>query len=795
MNFSEIKSALKNLFGKGNTSVINILGLAIAFVSVFYIYSYISFELSYDAYHKNTGRIYRISGDILAVENTATHAVLGPLMGPGLKDYFPAVESFTRLIPIHKQAVLEFDQRQYTIKEAYMADHNVVDIFTLEFIYGSKSTALLNPDELIINRSLSEKIFGDRNPVGETVIRGGQLLKIIGVVKDSPENSHHKLNVLFSIGNMWSNMEGISTVQISEGYWMPTAFHFIMLKPNSYIKSITDNFDGFYDKYMAEFGNRINATFNPIAIPLKSLHFSPYMNYDYPKGNKTYIYLLLMIGGFILTVAIINYSNLLIAQNINQSKNIGVKKILGVSSFALYRQYLANSFIFLLMAMLVAFLVFYLTLSVLTSVTNINQSIFQFRTILMLSVILLSALVIITSLIAFLNQSGKRGLNLIQPQACKTGKSGSRKFGFASTVLQFSLSIILLIAMLTVSRQINFFLKKDMGFDKENVVVIDLKNLPEAGQNIEPFYNEIISIPEITNVSVSTNIPGDIMGTSHFQIARNGKTVTKIVNVMGVDYNYIQLMGMTLKEGRNFSETFNDENYNSVIVNEGLINFCGLTGNIVGQKLGNSTIVGVLKDACFNSLHNHTEPLLFYLGNEGMNCLNVKLDSKSVKNSTELLAGSWEKIYPGVTYEMKFLDDRIAMLYNDDQQKNTLIKLFTFISLFISVMGILNLSAILINGRIKEIGIRKVNGAKPFEILSMLNIDFAKWTFIAFIIASPIAYFLMFKWLNNFANKINLSWWVFALAGLLAVGITLITVSFQAWKTATRNPVKALRYE
>ena len=346
-----IKIAIHNLLKRKNSIAISLIGLAIAFAAIFHIYSILSFEKGYDAYHTKADRIYRISGDIVAAENTMTHAVLGPLMGPGLKIEFPAVEDFTRLVPVHQAVKLEADQRIFEVDEAYTADSSVFDVFSFHFVYGNPQQALRNPNEIVICESLSHKFFGPTDPVGKTVIRDGQPLTVSGVVKDSPQNAHHKLNVLFSMGNQWSDLSGIPAIKLSEAYWMPTCYVFVLLQPHAKIEDITDNFQPFYDKYMATFGKAINAKFKPVAIPLKDLHFSRNMSYDYPKGSRTYAYIFIVIAFFVLLTAFINYTNLLVSHNFVQAKSIGIRKINGAGQWGIYLQFLMNSVFVLAVAL------------------------------------------------------------------------------------------------------------------------------------------------------------------------------------------------------------------------------------------------------------------------------------------------------------------------------------------------------------------------------------------------------------------------------------------------------------
>lgn len=790
-----LRLAFKNIFDKRNSSWISILGLAIAFASLFYIYSYVSFELSYDSQHENASRIYRISGDIVAAENTMTHAVLGPLMGQGLKDDFPAVESFVRLIPFRESILLETETKQFSVDEAYKADSTIFDIFSLVFKYGSPHNALSNPNEIVINQSLSQKFFGDQNSVGEVLEYDGQVFTVVGVVEDSPANSHHKLNVLFSNNSLSVNSDDRSPVKLSEAYWMPTAFHFIMLKPNAAIESITDNFEPFFEKHMSTFGKLLNAEFNLIAIPLKDLHFSRHMTYDLPKGNKTYAYILIMVGLFIFLIATINYSNLLVSQTITQAKSVGLRKVMGANQLALYFQFLLNSLVLILVSVILANIFFQISLPWSKELTELERSIFSGSRILTLSLVFILLTSLTTSLIPFLNHWKKSGLQLIQPRQRSLSGLGSIKFGRGSTIVQYALTIVLVIAVFVITRQLNFLMKSEMGFDKEGVVMLPLNNLKEQSQGIKSFKEEISKNSFLANASFSSNIPGEILGTSHFQIDRDGEKVTKIVNTLAVDYDYFTLMGMEFKEGRNFGKLFSDGDFQSVIINEAFIDFCGYSGSMLGVELAGTKVIGVLENVSFNSLHNPAAPIVFYLSDETNGYLNVKLNTTELIESVRLIQDKWEDFYPDVPFVFQFLDQQVAKMYAEDQKINKLIKLFTLISLIISLMGLLNLSSLIMKRKTKEIGIRKVVGAAVIEIMGMLSKDFTKWILISFIIACPIAYYVAAEWLENFAYKTTLPWWIFAFSGLLALSIALLTVSWQSWRAATKNPIEALRYE
>lgn len=788
------KIAIKSVFSKTNTSMLNLLGLTIAFISILYIYSYVSFELGYDSQYNKADRIYRISGDIIASENTMTHAKLGPTMGQGLKDEFPEVEEFTRLTPTKELVLLEHDEENFSVEEAYLADHSVFDIFSFEFVFGNKQKALIAPDQIVINQSLSEKIFGNMNPIGKTLIHNEKATTIVGVIVDSPGNVHHKLNVLFSQSDF--NSDDLSDIKLSEGYWMPSTYTFILLKPKCNITAITENFDPFFTKYMATFGERINAKFNPIATPIKDLHFSKHMSYDYPKGSKSYTYILTLVALFIFLIALLNYSNLLVFLSIRNSKNIGINKIFGASRFSLFLQFLINSLLFATTSVVIALIIFKLALPFSETMTGLTpEKNFIGNDILWLSVILIIVTATISSLIPFINQYGKQGISLINSKNSNPVKIKVLRFGKLVTVIQFSLSIILIMASIVITKQLRFLVDSDMGFDKDNVVLVNLPKGQTTLSKVVALKNELNTSTFISQTAISSHVPGDVLGSIHFQLNRDGKTVTKIVNSMYIDYDYISLMGMEFKEGRNFNPEYSTDSEQSIIINEALIDFCGFNDSIVGTTINNVKVIGVLKNASFNSLHTQTEPVLFILNNDSKGYINIKLETSNIKEAINFIKESWNSFFPELPFEYHFLDQRVAMLYENDMKKNNLIQLFTLISIIISSMGFLNLASNISKQRTKEIGIRKVNGATISEILIMLNKDIITWVAIAFVFACPIAYYAMNRWLQNFAYKITLSWWIFALSGLIALLIALITVSWQSYMAARKNPVEALRYE
>ncbi|TKG95804.1 ABC transporter permease [Puteibacter caeruleilacunae] len=792
MNSTGFRIAIKNIFNGKLNSIVSIAGLTIAFVAIFYIYSYVSFEMGYDAHHKKSDRIYRISGDIVASENTMTHAVLGPLLAESMKEEYPEIEESARLGAFRQATFLNNQDKKYKITEAYRADQAIFKVFTLDLIYGDEQNALNAPNQVVINESLAKKIFGDKNPVGLTLMQNNQLITVTGVIKDSPKNAHHKLNVLFSPPSF--DTSKLSPVRYSEAYWMPSAYTFILLKPKCKITDITNNFEPFYKKYMALFGEHLNATFKPIAIPLNDLHFSRHMSYDYPKGNKSYTWILICVAAFIFLIALLNYGNLLLFKSTSNSKNIGVQKIIGASNVDIYKQLSLNSVTFAGIAVILALIIFKITLKHVSAISSLipNEQI-NWTGILVVALMMVICMTVIASLIPFVNQYKKQGLALINNTQKVYQRLGLRTEK-SIAIAQFTLSVILIMFSLGITKQINFFLDSDMGFDKNNVILINLPDEEITSKSALALKEDLLNTPLIAQTSISTRVPGEVMGSIQFMVNKNGNKATKIVNLMAIDYDYLPLMSMQLATGRNFDAKLSTD-AQSIIVNEALMEYCGFDDSDIGKPIEGAVIIGVLKDVNFNSLHNPAQPMLFRLIDHPHGYLNIKIASSDITAAIEKVQQTWKTYFPEHPFEYEFLDQRVAMLYQDDQKKNLIMQLFALISIIISAMGFLNLTSIICEQKTKEIGIRKVNGAKISEILAMLNKDFVKWVAIAFMLACPIAWYAMDKWLENFAYQTALSWWIFALAGVVALGIAILTVSWQSWKAATRNPVEALRYE
>ncbi len=795
MLYIKLKTAIKNNFNRRISTWINLAGLTIAFMAAFSIFSYVGYELSYDTHYRNADRIYRMSGKIIIPDETKIHAVIGPEMAPALKSYFPEVKNYTRLFPFKKAIVLNTDTSKFRVKEAYSADPAVFDFFDLRFIYGEPANALQVPRQIVIDLSLSEKIFGKTNPVGQTLQFNNHQVTVAGVIADMPSNTHHQFTALFSLNKNAYDKSNLSGPSLSELYWMPSAFHFILLEKGAQIEDITENFNGFYEKYMAGFGDAIHATFEPLAIPVSDLHFSPHMSYDYPKGNLLYTYLLVLTALFIILIAVLNYANLLISKNIAHTTDLGIRKLLGASEWQMFLQFSFNAFVLIFTASVLAAVVLTMIYPFVDHWLRPDWVALNREVVLAAGIGVTIGLSLLAATVAFLQQFRQKAIRLLQNVPVGFTKMKGAFRGKLSVILQFALVIVLFAGAIVTTRQLNYMLNQDKGFNDKNVLLLRINNVRPSASKIKTLKSELKAVPGVHSAAFASKAPGDILGTVHFQIEKGQKQMARIVKVMNIDEDYIPLMEMNLSRGRNFSEKLDFRRPNTVILNEACYNYCGLSGRLDSMQLDGIKAIGLLDNLHFHSLHNADEPIAFLPGAQGDGVLHLKIGRQNQTETIAQVRSVWEKIIPEADFHFEFLSDRVASLYVDDQRKNNLLQFFALISMLIALMGLFNLASVIMQKKTKEVGIRKVNGAEPKSLIWLLNKQFVVWILASFAIAAPIGWFLMERWLQGFAHRISMNIWLFLPALIITLAVAVITVTWQTWRAASRNPVYALRDE
>jgi len=756
---------------------INLVGLSFAMLVVIFTAAYVKNETTFDAYHPNADRIFRLTTSIVSPDGQSTDmALANTSFGYILKNECPEIEEIA-YVDVGGDYKIKYRENEFDNLNIRKATPSIFRLFSYPTVRGESTGFLHSPKTVILTKSLAEKIFQNSDPLGQRLTIGNDDYEVTGVIDDLPSNTDLKFSALIP-----SEADGTEELADWGEYYV-----YLQTTSNS-TKALKEKIDTLtHEKYhelllqMGGFGLKHHLQ------ALKGIHFDNSLLVDTPKGNKTLVYVFSVVGILILIIAGINYMNITIARLQQRQKEFAIRKTIGCSKKLIFYQIIAESVLTFLVAALLSLA---LTLSLLPQFNSLFHQQFQPATILRLLIPLLT-LFFVFAIAAGLYPAYK---------SSKTDTIAGTGFNFLGKTLvtfQNVISIVMIAGVFLIWSQVRFMKNHNLGFDQQQLIAVKLGDPAEIpGKNI--IRNEFSKLPEVrslafggggTNLGVTDNWMKAIMVTKN----ETGNDLQFVLNQPNVDENYIALFGIQIVEGRNFSLSVPGDRENAVIINETYAKKMGWTeplGKYVYEDQPQQ-VIGVVKDFNFEALNNPVEPLMFQLLKDEPEFLFLKAEPWHL----EIIRNHWKKITADAPFEYSFIDKRMDELYAKNEKEMAVFSLLTLIALVISCLGLYGLTSHFVLTRTKEIGIRKVNGARISEVLIMLNRDFVKWVAIAFVIATPIAYYAMNKWLENFAYKTELSWWIFALAGLLALGIALLTVSFQSWKAATKNPVEALRYE
>ncbi len=806
--------ALRNIKRDKLFSIINVVGLAVGITCFITLLAFILYEFSYDTFNRKADRIYRVyvHTDINNIEsnNSKTAAPLGATL---LRE-FPEVENYTRIgyFGAHK-----FRYKENIFKEwdVYTADSTYFEVFTLPILYGNPKTALVHPKSIVLTETMSKKYFGNQNPVGKSLIADdSNAFMVTGVMKDFPENSHFRCNFLVSM----------STYTISQrNYWLDLWYTtYIVLKKGTDPSQIDNKMKKIVMDYVGPQGEAVLgvslkdffAKGNSYAFylqPLKSIHL--YSQRDYGIDLNTewssvdssdieYIYIFSAVAVFILLIAIINFMNLATARSEKRGKEVGIRKTLGSNRSRLVLQFITESVLMSFIAVLIAVFLLQIILPLFGKFVERGLSIEYFFNIYTIPALLIFILLIGTlagSYPAFYLSSFQPS-HILKSSSGKTGKKHLLRS--ALVILQFSISITLIIGTLIINDQLDFIRNKNLGFNKAHLLTI--YNADALGTKLGAFKNELQKNPGITSITKSsvmfqTGIPGN-----GYLYNRNTGTDVISFQYLDVDYDFLKTYQIKLLSGRFFSKEFPSDTL-AAVINEAAVKECSAKDPIgkTLKKIGLNgddktyTIIGVINNFNYESLHQKIRPLVLHLSKvkqPGSN-LTVRVKSANLPGTIGYIKKVWNQVTNNERFGYDFLDKNLERLYVTEEKTGQITTVFSLLALFIACLGLFGLAAFITEQRTKEIGVRKVVGASVTDIVMLLSKEFTGWVVLANIIAWPVAYFVMNNWLRNFAYRINLNWTVFILAGAIALLIALATVSYQSIKAATVNPVKSLKYE
>ena len=806
--------AIRN-FRKGKAfSFINIMGLAVGMTCCFVILLFVREELSYDHFQNKLDRLYRITYTPKFAGLDKGLPMLSTAAAPLLKDYFPGVETSARLF--RRSATIQKDINKTEEKQFFFGDSTILDIFTFHFLQGDPRHALTNPFTVILSASAARRYFGDAPAVGQSIRLDGQYpLLVKGVFADFPDNSHLHIDLLTNYETMFATISPEAKTNLDHNWIISHSYTYLLLKPGQAAGPIDAGFAGFINAHApAAFAKDIIYRLQPV----RDIHLrSDLLAEIEPVGSITQVYIFSGIALITLLIAAINFVNLSTARSLRRAKEVGMRKVLGAERKQLILQFLAESLTLALLAFLASIVLLAAFLPIFNDLTDKH---FIFYDVLKDAPLWLGFVTIflLTGLLAGLYPAFF--LSAFEPVTTLKGDLSSNKgrgglLRKTLLVVQFSASMGLAIATLIMLRQLNFIQSKPLGFEKQNTLVVPVRTWSinsiftqpndSLYHRLQAFREKILADPDITGVTLSDQQPG--LGVLRRGVLPQGFAVSDKLFALNlrVDYNFIPTYGMQMAAGRNFSEGYGSDRGHAFIINETAVKrfhfgtpaeAIGKTFSLIGKrdvKEKEGVIVGVVRDFYAESLYTPIDVLVMDVDYPSLTSFSIKIRSDRTKEAIAFLQKNWDAWFPGKDFQYSFLDKALADQYTRDQKQGKAIGYFSALAVFVSCLGLLGLIALVARQRTREIGIRKVLGATVPSVVALLSKDFMRLILLSIVVATPLSIWIMHRWLLQFAYRIDISWWIVALAAIGLIAIAMLTLWLQAVRAAMANPVRSLR--
>lgn len=802
----QLKFALRVFLKDKFYSALNILGLALGIAVSIVLLLILQNDLTYDRHHVLHERIYRLGAHEEATGVDFWTARSARELGNVLQQEFPEVLGVVRANPwshtLVKYQPKTGEERSWYEEDVVRTDSNYFQLFTHQFIAGDPRTCLVDVNTVVLSQSTAQKYFGDDEALNKEILIGDEVYKVTGIIEDLPENSHLKFDLLLSqlVDRQWVIENG----QVkSEAYWNPDVFTYILFPEGYQAETFYSKFPAIYDKYFKPFGDGVGGKYTPVLEPLASLHFST-MAADEPHGNLAYVYAFTGIGLFIILLASINYMNLSTARSVNRAGEIAMRKTLGSGKMRLIMGFLGESMLLSLAAMFLAVSFVYLILYG-TSFNSLIEKTLELDFI--NNPFLIAGTLGLTFLIGLISGIYPAFYlpsipTLKALKGAYKNQKGSLYLRRTLTTIQFAISIFVVVCTLFMQQQIDYVRSTDLGFDKENVVILNIQDSVVENQ-VEAIKTEFLRNPKITSATTSYGVPGMNVGGSSVMWAEgeDGTMKQQAFALMFVGDDYLKTMGLTLLDGRDFQQGRADAD-RAFIANEAAVKLMGWGDEAVGKKVRffhdkdeTKQVVGIVKDFNWNSLHNNIEPLFLVRADGDGGFLHLKVAGGDLPETMEFIRKTWTRYDTNHPYEYFFLDQEFDKQYRADEVQYQLLSGLSVICIFISLLGLLGLSAFSATQRTKEIGIRKVHGAAVSQIIYLLYKDVMILVLIAAVAVIPVSLYMIDDWMGNFAYKTNLNYLTFGVVAVLALAISFFTVAFHSLRTARTNPVESLKYE
>lgn len=788
------KIAFRNLAKHKMFSLINVLGLSAGMTACFLIALYVHFELTYDAFHKKADRIYRLSTDIQSSAGTLQYSITSWPFGPNLQNDFPEIESFTR---IDKESYLfRKGDVKFNEEKTVLADSSIFHVFDLKLLQGDPKTALKAPFSVVLTESAAKKYFGEQQAMGQTLLVGddGKAAQVTGIMQDPPVNSQLGGDVFLSmttytrhyntaVNNEWGNF-GTTT--------------YLLLKPGADPSALSGKFPAFLQSHMGPLMQHENISMTLLLEPLRDLYLHSKREAE-QSGSLENIYTFTIIAVFILLIACINFINLTTAQSLERAREVGVRKVVGAGRWALARQFISESLLMSFLSFGCSLLLSAAFIPLFNELSGKTISRGPDQEPLFIGILFLASMVIglASGIYPALVLSSFEPVKVLKGKFAMSGSGAMLRKGLVT--VQFAISIALIIGTMIVYSQLDFMRSHALGFAKDQTVVIQ----PGSGNSRNALKAMLQNLKGVQSVAASSSVPGGHNSQAHSKLENSrGEMQVATLDVYRVDFDFIPQYDLKVVAGRPFSKEFTSDSTKALVVNEATVKLLGYGSprEAVGKKFSQwdreGIIVGVVKDFNFKSLKETVKPLTFRLLDPwNGDLLSIKLDRGNLKATLEAIETQWKTQYPDRPFSYYFLDEFYDRQYRADERFEALFLNFAALAIFISCLGLLGLASYSTVQRTKEIGVRKVMGASPSSIVGLLSKDFLQLVGLAFVIAAPVAWFVMHRWLEGFAYKTDIRAWIFVAAALLSALVALATISFQSIRAALMNPVKSLRSE
>jgi putative ABC transport system permease protein len=783
------KTAARHLAKHYGYSLLNVLGLTIGITSALFLIIYVTDEISYDRYHEKASRIYRVKSTITEPDDQFTWIVAQIPFGPQAVADYPEIQSFVRFFNMPR-ALYKYEDKEYNEENFYYADSTVFDIFTYKVVKGDVKRALIEPKKIILTEKIADRYFGKTDPIGKTLTSGKDSYEVLAVIKNIPRNSHFRFDALTSRNNLPKQI----------GSWGNFGVYTYLLFPENFdIKSFETKIQGMYGRYMQPIFGPLNIKIEYKLDPITKIHLtSTNSSEPEPTGSITYVYIFSIVAVFLIFIAAMNYMNLSTARSARRAREVGMRKVSGSHRAPLVLQFLTESVIFTFISLLLSLLIF----TVLLPKFNLLAG-KSFDLHILYSPTMLFSLIGIIVVVGIMGGSYPSFfLSHFSPLVVLKGEitqgSAGSRFRKILVVIQFTVSVIMIICTLVVFGQLNYMKTMDQGFDQKNVISVRLNG--QMSRKYLVLKQLLQENPNIKSIASTDTPVGQGSGKVIFNVETDQGMNQRGVNYAVVDHDFVKTMGIAIKSGRNFQEDMPSDTIRSVLVNETFVKRMNWADPI-GKKveLGDSTllrgrVIGVMKDYHQTGMYNQTESLLliYRILND---VVYIRIGEQDQHQTIAFIESKWHEVFPDQPFVYEFLSQRFNMQFEADEKRGLIFTIFTILAILIACLGLFGLASYTVEQRTKEVGIRKVFGAGNLMIIELISRDFLILIGISILIAFPVAWYFMSNWLESYVYRYKPGPMLFILSALLTITITFITISVKAYQASVMNPAESVRSE